>query len=231
MDTRNLVIGGLALAISLTGCTSASVKAGSGPAAPSEAAGPVDAGAQTAPAEKPSLVAASGVVVPAGTILRVRLNQSVGTAIDRPGQRFDAVLESPVELNGRVVVSRGAAVQGIVREAAPSGRLKGRAVLVLALDSINVNGREVPVQTASQTRTSVRHRKRNLLFLGGGTGTGAMIGALAGGGVGAAIGAGSGAAAGLAGAAVTGKKQVRIPAETMLTFRLSRPMTVHSVRG
>ena len=170
--------------------------------------------------------AAAPLVVGAGAIVRVRLNESVGTQRDRPGDRFDATLESPLIAGGQVAVPRGAQVYGIVREARPSGRLKGRAVLMLALESVQANGRRVPIRTASQTRVSARHRKRNLLLTGGGAGLGASIGAIAGGGVGAAIGAGAGAAAGLTTAVITGRKQVRIPAETVLTFRLERPLTI-----
>ena len=166
------------------------------------------------------------VLIPAGTTIRIRLNHSVGTKLNRPGERFDATLVSPLMANGRVVVPRGADVHGVVRESRPSGRLKGRAVLSMALESVEVEGRRVPIETVSLARTSDRHRKRNVLFTGGGAGTGAVIGALAGGPVGAAIGAGSGAAAGLTTAFVTGKKQVRIPAETVMSFRLARSVTL-----
>jgi hypothetical protein len=129
-------------------------------------------------------------------------------------------------INGLEAAPRGAEVGGIVRESKPSGRLKGRAELMIAIDSIVVDGRRVDIQTRGDVRESGRHRKRNLFLIGGGTGTGAAIGALAGGGAGAAIGAGAGAAAGLTGAVITGKKQVRIPAETVMTFRLSEPATL-----
>ena len=70
------------------------------------------------------------------------------------------------------------------------------------------------------------HKKRNLALIGGGSGGGALIGALAGGGTGALIGAGAGAAAGAAGAYATGKKDIYLPAETLLTFRLDAPVKI-----
>jgi hypothetical protein len=179
-------------------------------------------------AQAPAAPVQETLTVPAGTTLQVRLNESLGTRSNRPGDRFDGTLEAPLIANGRVAAARGAEVFGVIRESAPSGRLKGRAVLMVGLESISVNGRQVPIRTDSQVRTSARHRKRNLILMGGGAGTGAMIGALAGGGVGAAIGAGAGAAAGFTGAVITGKKQVSIPAETVLNFRLSHPMTLRT---
>ncbi|MGD0497425.1 MAG: hypothetical protein ABSC23_03210 [Bryobacteraceae bacterium] len=166
------------------------------------------------------------IVIPAGTPIRVRLNTSISTRYNRPGDRFDATLEAPLMADGTIAAPRGAQVYGIVREARPSGRIKGRAVLVLGLESIDVYGRKVPIQTVSQTRVSGRHLRRNAILAGGGAGTGALIGALAGGGVGAAIGAGAGAAAGFTGAVITGKKEVHIPAETTMSFRLEHALTL-----
>jgi len=82
------------------------------------------------------------------------------------------------------------------------------------------------VQTALVSRVTTGHKKRNLALIGGGTGLGASIGAIAGGGMGALIGAGAGAGAGTIGEAFTGKKQVRIPVESLLAFRLNRSVAV-----
>ena len=70
------------------------------------------------------------------------------------------------------------------------------------------------------------HKKRDIVAIGGGSALGALIGGIAGGGKGAAIGAGAGAGAGTAGAALTGKKEISLPAESRLIFRLSRAATV-----
>lgn len=166
------------------------------------------------------------VTVPSGTPIQVRLNHSLSTDRNRPGDRFEGVLQSPLAVDGRVLAGKGSVVRGFVRDASPSGRLKGRAVLTLALDSIDVHGRTFAIRTGVNTRVSAAHKKRNLKWIGGGSGTGALIGAVAGGGVGAAIGAGAGAAAGLTGAVVTGRRQVRVPAESLMTFRLQQPLTI-----
>jgi len=98
--------------------------------------------------------------------------------------------------------------------------MKGRAQLGLVLDSFRLNGRQYHVATTSVDRVSEAHKKRNGILIGGAAGLGAALGAIAGGGKGALIGAGAGAGAGTAGAALTGKKEVGISAETPLRFTL-----------
>jgi len=115
-----------------------------------------------------------------------------------------------------VVARRGDPVQGRVVDAKASGRLSGTALLAPQLASIN----GAPVTTSTVSRKGGSHKNRDAGAIGGTAAAGAIIGALAGGGKGAAIGAGAGAAAGTAGAAATGKKDIRIPVETILTFRV-----------
>jgi hypothetical protein len=160
------------------------------------------------------------VSMPQGTVLHVRVNDALSTARNRAGDRITAVLVAPVELEGRELIPRGARVEGHVTASHPSGRMEGRAVIGITLDAVENRGRMIPIQTTLDTRVSEAHKKRNIEFIGGGAGLGAIIGAAAGGGKGAAIGAGAGAAAGTGAAAATGKKEVEIPAETEFTFRL-----------
>jgi hypothetical protein len=160
------------------------------------------------------------VVVPNGTSLHVRVDSSIDTRRNRAGDHFSATLAEPIEVEGRTVVPAGTEFTGHVTNAGASGRLKGRAALGLKLDAFRLNGREYPIQTTSVDRVSAAHKKRNSILIGGGTGLGAALGAIAGGPKGALIGAGAGAAAGTAGAAVTGKRQLEIRAETPLRFTL-----------
>jgi hypothetical protein len=114
----------------------------------------------------------------------------------------------------------GTAFQGHVVTSVESGRFKGRADLALSLDSFHLNGNTYSISTNAPARVSAGHKKRNWLFIGGGSGAGAAIGAVAGGGAGALIGAGAGAGAGAVGAAFTGKRNVSLPAESKVTFTL-----------
>ena len=169
---------------------------------------------------------ARDVTVPAGTAIHVRLDQSLATNQNAPGETFAATVISPVVVNGETVIPEGSKAEGVVLDSRASGRLKGRAQMTLALNSVEVHGSQYEVQTSAVGRQSGGHKKRNIALIGGGAGGGLLIGALAGGGKGALIGGPVGAGAGLAAAALTGKKQVRIPAETGMTFRLTEPLTV-----
>jgi len=164
------------------------------------------------------------VSIPRGTTLRVRLAQSIDTARSRAGERFTATLDAPVLHGAHVAIPKGTTFTGHVTAAKPSGRLRGRAVLGLTLDAFEWNGKSYPIATSGVSRTSANHKRRNLGLIGGGSGVGALIGAIAGGGKGALIGAGAGAAAGTAGAAFTGRRNVRLPAESLLAFTLERPV-------
>jgi hypothetical protein len=171
-------------------------------------------------------VPANTISIPAGTILDVRLAETLDTKRNRPGDRFTATLTRPIVLEGRTVIPRGTPCTGHLMESKPSGRFKGHALMSLSLDSFDLNGRRHEIKTTHVGRESRGHKKRNWAFIGGGSGAGAAIGALAGGPAGALIGAGAGAGAGTAGAAITGKKNVRLPVETPLTFSLRAPVTL-----
>ncbi len=164
--------------------------------------------------------------LPAGTILQVRLDQQLDTARNRAGDIFTATLDQPVLEAGKETIPKGTQFKGHVTSARPSGRLRGRGHLTVTLDSFALNGQTYPVQTSYTTRVSGAHKKRNLALIGGGGGVGAVVGAIAGGGSGAAIGAAAGAGAGTAGAALTGRRQVVLPAEAVVRFTLKKPVQI-----
>jgi hypothetical protein len=164
------------------------------------------------------------VVLPAGTVLTVRLGDAVGSKISQPGQTFSATVAQPVEVGGRTVIPSGASASGVVADAKPLGRFKGGAALELKLTSVTIHGTDHPIETAAMTRTEKGKGKRTAVMAGGGAALGALIGGLAGGGKGAAIGAVAGGGAGTGGAAFTGNKDIVIPAESAISFSLSQPL-------
>jgi hypothetical protein len=163
-----------------------------------------------------SALATQAQTIPSGTTVSVRLGQTISSDKARSGDRWAGTLSHDVVVDGRVVARRGDQVTGRVVDAKASGRLSGTALLALQLTAIN----GAPVNTSTVSRRGGSHKNRDAGAIGGTAAAGAIIGALAGGGKGAAIGAGAGAAAGTAGAAATGKKDIRIPVETILTFRV-----------
>jgi hypothetical protein len=162
----------------------------------------------------------SGIELPAGTNLVVRMIEGVDSQNSRPGQSFAASLDEPVYINGQQVIPRGADVRVKLTDAKDSGKLTGRTELTLALVSVQVNGRPVDVNSQTVSRESSSRGARTAKVAGGTAAVGAIIGALAGGGKGAAIGAGAGAAAGAGSQVFTKGQRVKIPSETRLTFTL-----------
>ena len=187
------------------------------PSAPAENAA---ASAPEAPAPPPPLV------IPAGTHIAVTTQQTLGSRISRPGETFTATVASPIIIDGQRAIRAGARATGTVVDAKALGHFKGRASLQLRLDTVRVNGATYRVRSSTLERVEQGKGKRSAGFIGGGAGLGAIIGGIAGGGSGALVGGLVGGGAGTAGAGLTGKKDIVIPAETTLTFRLERSVHV-----
>ncbi len=194
---------------------------------------PAPAPAQQAPAPAPVAEAPAPppppppLVVPAGTSLLVRLGSTLDTKTAQDGQPFNGTLAKSVVAGGAVAIPSGAGVSGTVVESKSPGKFKGAGVLSITLNSINVGGVPTEIATSTFTQTVKGKGKRSAVAIGGGTGAGALIGGIAGGGKGALIGGLVGAGAGTAGAVFTGNKDLQIPAETVVTFRLANSLTVH----
>jgi hypothetical protein len=210
----------LSLCFVLFGCSSKSADSGSEAADAGSASSSSSSGGGSAASRKAE--APKTIIVPAGTVLTVRLGQAVGSKISETGQSFSATLAEPVMVGGETALAKGAAASGTVVDAKPLGRFKGGAVLQLKLDSVA----DMPVETSSVVRTQKGKGKRTAAMVGGGAGLGALIGGLAGGGKGAAIGAVAGAGAGTAGTAYTGNKDVVLPAESAISFKLEKDLEI-----
>lgn len=165
-------------------------------------------------------------VIPAGTRMRVQLDQTLSTRGSRTGDPFSGTLASPVQVNGQTVIPSGARASGTVIESKSQGRFAGQAVLAVRLDSIRDGGRTYPVQTSRVERIERGKGKRSALLTGGGAGLGALIGGLTGGGEGALVGGLVGGGGAAAGSAFTGSHDLVLPAESVLTFDLDHPVTV-----
>ncbi len=178
----------------------------------------------TATATKPA--AAQPIEIPAGTVMTVRLDSAVGSKSSNQGDTFTATVADPVEVDGTVVIPKGAEASGTVHEAVPAGRIKGGSKLRISLDHITINGKRYQIASSSVEQAGKGRGKRTAAMGGGGAAVGALIGGLTGGGKGAAIGALVGGGAGTAGAAYTGNRDIELPAETALSFKLTEPLTV-----
>lgn len=166
------------------------------------------------------------VIVPAGTMVPVTLDQALSSATNNAGDGFDATVSAPITVDGATVIPQGSRVRGVIVDAESSGRLHNPGRLELTLTSIEVGGTRYDIDTSDARRSGQSHTKRNVIFIGGGAGAGAIIGGIIGGGKGAAIGSAVGAGGGTAAAAATGKLDVYLPAESRLSFPLSHPVTI-----
>jgi hypothetical protein len=205
---------------------------------PAAGAQPASTAATPEPAAAPSdhyhapeaAVTTRTYIVPAGAQIAVRNEETIDSGKAVEGQTFEAEVTRDVkDADGAVVIPRGSNARIVIRSASRGGRFKGAADLVLDLDSVAIDGREYKLDTtniAERGHDGVGVNKRTGKFAGGGAAIGAIIGAIAGGGKGAAIGAGAGAGAGVVTQLVTKGGSIKVPVESVLTFKLDSPLRV-----
>ncbi len=169
-------------------------------------------------------------VLPVGTKVPVRTEDTIDSASAVEGQTYAGeVTDDVVDANGDVVIPHGSNSQLVIRSASKGGRFRGTSDLVLDLKSISVEGQEYLVSTTDLQQSGKQGlgaNRRTAEYTGGAAAIGAIIGAIAGGGKGAAIGAGAGAGAGAATQILTKGGSIRVPAETVLTFELDKPVQI-----
>jgi len=184
-----------------------------------------DSAVAQVPAPAPGTTApVTGIQIPGGTPITVRMIDSVDSNVARLGQTFRASVDEPVTMNGQTAIPRGADALVKLVEDQQSGKFEGKTVLTLALTDITINGQTIDTTTGNVSQASSSRGAKTAKVVGGATALGAIIGALAGGGRGAAIGAASGAAVGGGAQVITKGQQVKIPSETRLNFTLQQPI-------
>jgi hypothetical protein len=172
-------------------------------------------------------------MLPSGTELTVRTSEPIDSSTAVVDQTFSAVVEKDIlGESDSVIIPAGSHAVLVVREVS-SGGVAGSPDVVLDMQSMTVGGRRYLVSTADLKKdsgTGIGTNKRTAETVGGGAALGTIIGAIAGGAKGAAIGVLVGAAGG-AGVEVLNKgKDVRVPAETLLSFRLDKPVSLQAER-
>ncbi len=195
--------------------------------------------ANGAPAPKPSEPVVSAVPqpppppapmevsIPAGTTLAVRIDQRISVKTSRDGDPFTGEIVEPIlASDNNVLVPKGTTVKGVVDAAHRRGRFKGSSLLELRLTTMTLNGTEYPLRTRDLSQRKKGKGKRTAAFIGGGAGLGMLVGGVASGGVGLLVGGLAGGGAGTAVAGLTGNRDLNIPAESIVHFKLAGDLVV-----
>lgn len=212
-----------AIAVSLAGCsrTADQSAVSDSKTAPQAATAQEAATAPEATPAKPK-----SVTIGQGTPIKVRTSTTLSTKSAKSGDTFTATLAEPIVIDGEVLAPRGSRVEGRVVNSDDGGRVKGVASISVRLTRLHVGARGVEIATGTIARRARATKKKDAVKVGIGAGIGAAIGAIAGGGQGAAIGAASGGAAGTGLVLATHGEPAVLPAESVLTFKLTAPVTV-----
>ena len=168
------------------------------------------------------------VTVPTGTVLRVTLATPVASDTSHVEDAVRATLRTPVTAGGIQALPSGTAVLGHVTSAQRSAKVKGRASIGVRFSTVDLpgdGGRE-PIRTGTIVRVAPATKKKDATKIGIGAGAGAVIGGIVGGGSGAAKGAAIGGGAGTGAVLATRGDEVRLPAGTPLSVKLTGPLTV-----
>lgn len=169
-------------------------------------------------------------VVPAGTEISVRNDETIDSSKAAEGQTYAAEVTDDVrDANGAVVIPRGANAQLAITSISKGGRIRGASDLIVDLQSISVDGQQYAVDATDvhkEGSDGVGANSRTAKYVGGGAVVGALVGAIAGQGKGAAIGAASGAGAGALTQILTKGGSVKVPAESLMTFKLEKPVRI-----
>lgn len=203
------------------------------PPPPPPAPAPVQEAVNVAPPPppQPPPPVVKTVTIPAGTLIPVRMIDTLDSKTTQPNSVFHASLVNDLVVDGMVAARAGATVVGRVVSAKDAGHFSGSSELSIELTRLDTVDRPMDVVTDAYTKQGNGRGKNTAVKTGGGAGLGAIIGALAGGGKGAAIGAVAGGGLGAGVNGVTRGQQVQIPTETLVSFHLQSPISVTTSRA
>jgi hypothetical protein len=214
-----------ALTFGLVACNGAKAPDTNAAAESSDTTGTAANGPNAAATTAPQATV-SEITIPSGTTLRLSLGSAVASDTSRVEQPVRATLRSPVSIKGQVVLPAGSEVNGVVTEAAGSGRVKGRARLAMRFNSLHAGGDTYDIRTSGYAQEAAATKKQDAGKIAIGAGAGAALGAILGGGSGAAKGAAIGGAGGTGVVLATKGKEVRLGPGAAITTRLTAPLTV-----
>jgi hypothetical protein len=227
--------GQTAQAVSTTVTPAAAVAANTPATVPVATGAPVTAGqvdssgqpvAAPAPNEAP-IVRPADINIAAGTNLTIRINQHISVKTSRAGDRFTGeVVEPVVGQNDHVVIPKGAPVSGVVVASHRRGHFKGSSILELRLTYLTLGGSRYALDTSDLTQTKKGKGKRSAAMIGGGAGLGMLVGGVATGGVGLLVGGLVGGGGGTLLSGLTGNRDIEIPAESIVRFKLADNLVV-----
>jgi hypothetical protein len=167
------------------------------------------------------------VTIPAGTQLTIRIDQRISVKSSHAGDKFTGEVVEPVlASDNSLIVPKGSPVGGILAAAHKRGHFKGASVLELRLTRLTLNGTEYPLQTRDVVERKKGKGRRSTGLIAGGSGLGMLVGGVATGGVGLVVGGLVGGGAGTAAAGLTGNKDLVIPAESVVRFKLADDLVV-----
>jgi len=179
------------------------------------------------PQPPPPPVVPASVSIPAGTTLTIRIDQHISVKTSHAGDTFTGEMVDPVlASDNSVLVPKGAPVGGVVDASHRRGRFKGRSLLELRLTSLTLNGTQYPLTTRDLARSKKGKGRRSTALIAGGSGLGMLVGGVATGGVGLVVGGLVGGGAGTAAAGLTGNRDIEIPAESIVRFKLADDLVV-----
>lgn len=167
------------------------------------------------------------ITIPSGTTLTIRIDQRISVKQSRAGDTFTGEIVEPVRTgDNSVVVPKGAPVGGVVAASHERGHFKGSSLLELRLTSLTLNGTRYPLSTRDLAQSKKGKGKRSTAMIAGGSGLGMLVGGVATGGVGLVVGGLVGGGAGTAAAGLTGNRDIEIPAESIVHFKLAEDLVV-----